>query len=363
MEAADNGLLNADLAAGIARVKGTRASGERVGKWLTPVQTEELLRRPGTDKKKGKRDRVILALLVGCALRREELAGITFEHLQQRDGRWVIADLVGKGNRVRTVAVPAWAKAIVDVWAAAAGISEGSVLRPLNKSDRIVGESITAESIYKIVRGYGIDLRLQSDLIVGCDVDHMTDKQRLRLVSMIAAFADVSVSDVRVVSVTEANSCRVRLSLPSDASTRLLRSFRNSDPRLWMYLEDFTLVDVSIASAAASPANEPRFEIRSSADGFFFSLRAGDGEVILTSETYRDKAACLTAVETVRNTAATDIDVKSTQDGRPYFELKAANGQNIGRSEIYDNKSSMRRRLRSLASDAGRAKLIENPAM
>ncbi|MGD0777805.1 MAG: hypothetical protein ABSC05_33875 [Candidatus Solibacter sp.] len=49
----------------------------------------------------------ILAVLLGCALRRSELAGLTVEHIQQRDARWVIADLVGKGGRMRTVAVPA----------------------------------------------------------------------------------------------------------------------------------------------------------------------------------------------------------------------------------------------------------------
>jgi integrase len=53
---------------------------------------------------KGKRDYVILALLVGCALRRNELAQLEVETIQQREGRWVLADLEGKGRRIRTVA-------------------------------------------------------------------------------------------------------------------------------------------------------------------------------------------------------------------------------------------------------------------
>ena len=50
--------------------------------------------------------RALLALLIGCGLRRSELAALTLEHIQPRDGRWVIVDLVGKGSRVRTVPVP-----------------------------------------------------------------------------------------------------------------------------------------------------------------------------------------------------------------------------------------------------------------
>jgi integrase len=48
---------------------------------------------------------VILALLVGCALRRQELATLDIETIQLREGRWVLADLEGKGRRIRTVAI------------------------------------------------------------------------------------------------------------------------------------------------------------------------------------------------------------------------------------------------------------------
>ena len=159
-EAADNGLLAPELAAGIARVKGTSNSGVRAGHWLTRDQTEALIRRPDTATKKGKRDRALLALLIGCGLRRRELALLTFEDIQQRDGRWVIADLIGKGQRIRTVPMPAWAKTAVDEWGTAAGLSSGFILRPVNKADRVAGERITAQAVFNTVRGYGIDLRL-----------------------------------------------------------------------------------------------------------------------------------------------------------------------------------------------------------
>jgi integrase len=62
-----------------------------------------LLAVPDRSTLKGKRDYVILALLVGCALRRRELATLVVETIQFREGRWVLVDLEGKGRRVRTV--------------------------------------------------------------------------------------------------------------------------------------------------------------------------------------------------------------------------------------------------------------------
>lgn len=56
---------------------------------------------------KGKPDRALLTVLLGCRLRRAELVALTLEHLQQREGRWVLLDLAGKGRRLRTVPMPA----------------------------------------------------------------------------------------------------------------------------------------------------------------------------------------------------------------------------------------------------------------
>jgi integrase len=58
---------------------------------------------PVTGSLKGKRDRAILSILIGCGLRRSEAAGLDVADIQQRDGRWVIPDLLGKHGRIRTV--------------------------------------------------------------------------------------------------------------------------------------------------------------------------------------------------------------------------------------------------------------------
>src|ERR1700680_2602139 len=110
VEAADNGLLAPELAAGITRIKGVTSKGIRLGNWLSIRQAQTLLNTPDVNTTKGLRDRAILAVLLGCGLRRSEVAALTFGHVQQRDGRWCIVDLVGKHGRVRTIPTPAWVK-------------------------------------------------------------------------------------------------------------------------------------------------------------------------------------------------------------------------------------------------------------
>jgi len=91
-EAADCGLLSADLAAGIRRVKGVKKLGIRLGNWLTAEQGHALLQAPDRQRLKGKRDRALLALLLACGLRRHEAVALTLDHLQQR-ADWVRTEL------------------------------------------------------------------------------------------------------------------------------------------------------------------------------------------------------------------------------------------------------------------------------
>ena len=154
LEAMENGWLAPELAAGIARVKGVRKLGIRTGNWLTREQASQLLRQPDPATLKGKRDRVILALLVACGLRRAELAALTIEAIQMREGRWVLADLAGKGNRLRTVPVPDWVKAWIDDWTAAAAIRTGRLLRPVNKGGLVWGDGVSEKVVWWVVQEY-----------------------------------------------------------------------------------------------------------------------------------------------------------------------------------------------------------------
>jgi integrase len=153
-EAADNGLLAPELAAGISRVKSAKSQGIRTGNWLSQRQAQALLSAPDISTLRGLRDRAILAVLLGCGLRRSEVAALTFAHLQQRDGRCCIVDLVGKHGRVRTAPMPTWVKVAVDAWASPAGLSEGYVFRPINRADRLTGEALGEKVIWQLIKPY-----------------------------------------------------------------------------------------------------------------------------------------------------------------------------------------------------------------
>src|ERR1700687_4073940 len=153
-EAADNGLLAPELAAGIGRVKSAKTQGIRVGNWLSLRQAQALLSAPDITTLRGLRDRAILAVLLGCGFRRSEVAALTFTHLQQRDGRWCIVDLVGKHGRVRTAPMPTWVKVAIDALTSPAGVTEGYVFRPVNRGDRITGDRLGEKVVWQLIKPY-----------------------------------------------------------------------------------------------------------------------------------------------------------------------------------------------------------------
>jgi site-specific recombinase XerD len=160
-EAADTGLLTPELAAGIRRVKGGKRLGVRIGNWLTVDQSKMLLQRCPLGDVRGKRDRAILGLLIGCGLRRAELVGLRTEDFQVREEHWVIADLIGKGKHIRTVPVPAWVKRAVDEWMVAAENSKGQIFRRVNRFGEIWGGGITPKAIWHVVKAAAHDARVR----------------------------------------------------------------------------------------------------------------------------------------------------------------------------------------------------------
>jgi len=154
VEAADNGLLAPELAGGIARVKGVPSKGVRLGNWLSARQAQTLLNAPDATTPKGLRDRAILAVLLGCGLRRSEVAALTFGHIQQRDGRWCIVDLVGKHGRVRTVPMPTWVKVAIDAWATSANIMDGALFRALSRSGKAQPAALSDKVVWQLLQGY-----------------------------------------------------------------------------------------------------------------------------------------------------------------------------------------------------------------
>ena len=157
-EAADNGLLAPELAQGISRVKSVKSTGIRVGNWLSQRQAQALLSAPDISTARGLRDRAILAVLLGCGLRRSEVAALTFSHVQQRDGRWCIVDLVGKHGRVRTAPMPTWVKIAIDAWTSTAGVADGHVFRPVNRAGVVTGERLGEKVVWAMLRQYAAEV-------------------------------------------------------------------------------------------------------------------------------------------------------------------------------------------------------------
>ena len=153
-EAADNGLIASELAASIAKVRGAPQHGVRMGNWLTRQQAERLFNAPNGCTIRGKRDQALLAVLIGCGLRRSEAAALTFNHLQQREGRCVIVDLVGKHGRIRSIPLPDFAEVAIEQWRVASGIYSGHVFRPINRGGKLTHEFLTAKCIWLTLRKY-----------------------------------------------------------------------------------------------------------------------------------------------------------------------------------------------------------------
>jgi integrase len=150
-EARKNGMLGAEDAATLTDIPNISQKGTRLGNWLTREQAKELLAVPDRSTLKGKSDYVILALLVGCALRRNELAELDVATIQQREGRWVLADLEGKGRRIRTVAIPIWVKHGINAWMTAADIEDGRLLRSVSKSGKVNRDTLSDWAVWSVV--------------------------------------------------------------------------------------------------------------------------------------------------------------------------------------------------------------------
>jgi uncharacterized protein YegP (UPF0339 family) len=102
---------------------------------------------------------------------------------------------------------------------------------------------------------------------------------------------------------------------------------------------------------------------RSNGD-FQFNLKAGNGQVILTSQGYADKAGCRNGIESVKKNSPDDTryERKASSNGKPYFNLLAANGQVIGSSEMYESTASRDNGIASVKANAPDAAVIDETA-
>jgi integrase len=129
-EARRNGMIGTEEAGNLTDIPNIRQKGTRLGNWLTREQAKELLGVPDRSSLKGKRD---------------------YETIQQREGRWVLADLEGKGRRIRTVAIPIWVKQGINAWMTAADIEDGRLLRSVSKSGKVNRDTLSDWAVWSVV--------------------------------------------------------------------------------------------------------------------------------------------------------------------------------------------------------------------
>lgn len=98
-----------------------------------------------------------------------------------------------------------------------------------------------------------------------------------------------------------------------------------------------------------------KFELKKSGNGqFFFNLKAGNGQVILSSEQYAERRGAEGGIASVQKNAPSDsrYERKQSSGGQSYFVLKATNGQTVGRSEMYTTAASMENGIESVKKNA-----------
>lgn len=105
-----------------------------------------------------------------------------------------------------------------------------------------------------------------------------------------------------------------------------------------------------------------KFELKKTSDGeYVFNLKAGNGEVILTSESYKSKADAENGIRSVQENAAKAdrFTRKTARNDQPFFVLTASNGQTIGKSEMYSSASAMENGIKSVMANAGKAAVAD----
>jgi site-specific recombinase XerC len=90
-------------------------------------------------------------VLLGCGLRRRELADLEFTHLQQREEHWVIVDLVGKGGHIKTVPMPDWVKATLNDWIGATELGGERLFRCVCRAGTCWREGVTERVFWQFL--------------------------------------------------------------------------------------------------------------------------------------------------------------------------------------------------------------------
>ena len=155
------GLIDIAAATRIDKAPGLRRSKSKRRPALAASDAEVLINAPSVSTVRGVRDRALLAILVGCGLRRAELVGLQTEHVDGTSGRWFLMGVTDSRGHSRNVLLPAWAKDAVTAWIHRAGLKRGPLFRAIDRRGTIGERAITVQSVLWLVAGYGREVGLE----------------------------------------------------------------------------------------------------------------------------------------------------------------------------------------------------------
>jgi len=138
----------------IKRVQGQKKQDAKTGTWLTLEELQRLLDAP-TDP----RDKALIATLMGAGLRRDEICTIRVESFRRVRTVWALADLTGKGKKLRNVPIAQWCATLIQQWLAHSSLLPTHYLFPrLSRRGTITNIPMTGQNVYRIVRKYASPL-------------------------------------------------------------------------------------------------------------------------------------------------------------------------------------------------------------
>jgi site-specific recombinase XerD len=154
-EAANLNLLPLVQCVMICRIRNIRETAISPPTSLSQKKTEALINVPDGTTNKGKRDKLLLALLIGCALRRGEVVNLKVEDIEYVDSGVALIRITSSNGRLRSVLMPDWVEEALSEWVLAAGIKEGPILRAVSRKGEVATDRLSPQTVLNLVRELG----------------------------------------------------------------------------------------------------------------------------------------------------------------------------------------------------------------
>jgi integrase/recombinase XerD len=160
--AVEAGLIDLQAAADIGRISNFQRPIVPLHQTLQAAEGEALINAPSQSTTKGVRDRALIALLIGCGLRRGEIVQLQVESILAQNRQWLLAGVVGPRGRVRNVAVPGWVNEALQAWMRRAHLSSGPLLRSVDREGIVGSRMISPQTVGAVVAEHARSIGLEA---------------------------------------------------------------------------------------------------------------------------------------------------------------------------------------------------------